>query len=367
MGSRRETVVRLCEAFLPETDVRNEYLHWNQIGFDHIAKDYGQGSGTTCGFLPHWLLWRLGCRDNTLVNRSCPDEGLTFRIGENLSIFQPTAKRPRPSWVPLDTEQKTRDAAAGRGPAPGDFVIIRGGFWKDADGNRTRDSAHIFVLLDVTQADGKKVVWRVAQTGVSNDALQQGGQIKTLTGELREGEVLEGNQMHKGPNLVFVADILGEEPNFPRRVIGYNNLDAVSFGAAPDESFTRLFQNRRTEAAINGPNKIMEWLGWWQLEPANGIIPLAPTYLLLDRGHEAYRLQKVNIGPHVCTAAGVWTRAGSKLEVEWDDGSPRQSWTITKTFVPREKTEGTPLVPSAGPLTRLKKAPTELPARWLAA
>ena len=32
--------------------------------FDHIAKDYG-GLGTTCGYLCHWLMWRLGS-DNTV-------------------------------------------------------------------------------------------------------------------------------------------------------------------------------------------------------------------------------------------------------------------------------------------------------------
>lgn len=143
-------IVALCKKLLPETTERSSFIHWHQVGFDSIAKDYGQGAGTTCGFLPHWLLWRFGCRDNTLVNRSSPPEGLSYLIGENLSIFMPnTAKKlARRSWVALDTEQKTRDAAAGKGPQQGDFVIIRGGYWMEkATGKRTRDSAHIFVLL----------------------------------------------------------------------------------------------------------------------------------------------------------------------------------------------------------------------------
>ncbi len=365
MESRRNLVARLCKLFLPETDDLNQLAHWKQIGFDHIAKDYGQGSGTTCGFLPHWLLWRLGCRDDTLVNRSCPDEGLTFRTGQNLSIFLPLNKRARPAWLALDSEPKTGDVANGKGPQRGDFVIIRGGLWKDSSGNRTRDSAHIFVLLDVIRADGKTVVWRVAQTGISNNAREQGGQIKTLTGELKDTDVMDGDSpQYKGPNLVFVADILGEEPNFPRRVIGYNNLDAVGFGATPDASFTTLFENRRGEAASNSPNAIMEWLGWWRLDSANGFIPSEPTYLLLDRGHEVYRLEKVNVGPHTCAAAGIWTRKGTTLDVQWDDGTPDQSWTVARTFVPNTQTTGTPLSARTGALSKLKKPPEDVPLRW---
>src|SRR5436305_6156829 len=107
MASMRDSVLTLCETFLPETTVRNDILHWTQIGFDHIAKNYGEGAGTTCGFLPHWLLWRLGCRDATLVNRTCRGEGFRFRISENLMIFQSIGKRVVSSWVPVKTADDT--------------------------------------------------------------------------------------------------------------------------------------------------------------------------------------------------------------------------------------------------------------------
>src|SRR5262249_27024735 len=166
----RDRIQELCEEFLPVTYDRNGCCHWHQIGFDHIAKDYGQGSGTTCGFLPHWLLWRLGCTDSSLVNRSSPGQGLKWPTGENLRSFS----RHAASYVKVDgaLSAAMADRKSGRGPKPGDFVIIRGGNWMNKEtGERDRDSAHIFVLIEVRKADGKEVEWKVAQTGISNDAL----------------------------------------------------------------------------------------------------------------------------------------------------------------------------------------------------
>lgn len=356
MPAPRDAIVKLCDTQLPETMDRPRYLHWGQVGFDNVAKDYGQGFGTTCGFLPHWLLWRFGCRDNTLVNRNEPAEGLSYRIGENLSIFQPGWKKPKPSWVALDNEQKTRDVANGKGPKPGDFVIIRGGYWTEkSTGLRTRDSAHIFVLLEVLKADGKKVTWRVAQSGVSNDAYQQGAHRTTLTGELREGEVKEGGQQHAGPNLVFVANILGEEPNFPRRVIGYCDLDKVAFGPAPAPRFLGMVDQRWTELADNQVMHIAKWLGWYEVASPGGFINRWKSYLVLDRGHTAYRLDR-DLGPYRCMARGVWVLRGSRVEVTWEDGT-RQSWTMASVFSPRVATTGTPISGNTGALTRVAQIP----------
>ena len=94
-----------------------------------------------------------------------------------------------------------------------------------------------------------------------------------------------------------------------------------------------------------------------------GLLMIGGT--LLERGHEVSRLERVCAGTYACKAAGIWTRDGSKLEIEWDDGTPDQSWTITSTFVPRESTTGVGLSKGAGPLTKLKKLPTEVPPRWV--
>lgn len=367
MAAPRDAIVELCKQFLPETTDMNKYVHWHEVGFDNIAKDYGQGMGTTCGFLPHWLLWRFGCRDNTLVNRSSPPEGLTYRIGENLSIFQPAPKRLRPSWMKMD-EQRTRDAATGKGgPKPGDFVIIRGGYWKNkSTGIRDVDSAHIFVLLDVLEANGKTVKWRVAQSGVSNNAFQQGAHITTLSGELREGEVLEANTQVKGPNLVFVANILGEEPNFPRRVMGYCDIDQVGFGAGPSATFTKLFDSRFRTATTNDVAKVNPWFGWYEIASPGGFIPLNKPYLLLHRGHEAFRVEK-GLGPYFCTARGLWTLSGKRIDIVWEGSTPDQSWTMATTYTPRTKTAGIPISGNTGQIVRvaqIPKTPAELMLHW---
>src|SRR5262249_31479690 len=66
-----------------------------------ICKNYQPGFGTSCGCLPHWLLWRLGCSDKSLVNRS--EVGYTYRPGQNISIVynHPKTKRsPQAAFLP---------------------------------------------------------------------------------------------------------------------------------------------------------------------------------------------------------------------------------------------------------------------------
>lgn len=357
MAAPRDAIVALCKQLLPETKDKNQFIHWQEIGFDNIAKDYGEGFGTTCGFLPHWLLWRFGCRDNTLVNRTSPPEGLTYRIGWNISMFTPDGKRTPPSWRTMN-EQRTRDAASGKGgPKPGDFVVVRGDYWLNkSTGKKDLDSQHIFVLLDVVEANGKTVNWRVAQAGQPNTAGQEGAQITTLTGELTEGEVMEAGGKVKGPNLVF-----GE-----RRVIGYCDIDQVGFGAGPGPKFLQLFDGRFRTSTTNDPAKVNPWFGWYEMTSPSGIIPLNKPYLLLHRGHEAFKLEK-GIGPYFCTARGLWTLTGKNIDIVWEDSTPDQSWTMATTYVPKMKTAGIPNNGNAGEIVRvaqLPKTPPELMLSW---
>ena len=371
MPAPREAIVALCDKLIPETNTRSAYLHWTQIGFDHIAKDYGQGSGTTCGFLPHWLLWRFGCGETALVNRSSPPDGTTYRIGANLSIFQPGKQTPRPSWVSADTAQATRDLAEGRGARPGDFIIIRGANWRDkTTGERTLDSAHIFVLLKVLEATGKRVRWRVAQSGVSNDAMQQGAQITVLTGELREGDMPYGTGTKPGPHLVFTTNILNEEPNFPRRVIGYTNLDALPFGTPPSPGFLRLFEDRWQTGTTNAAASIQPWLGFYDMSDPGGFMPLHVPRLLLHRGHEAFRITRT-LGSYGCAARGRWLLSGSRVDVEWEDGAPSQAWTMTRSYVPKFSVTGAALTKHTGNLVQtlaltpsLPKGPPDMSGAW---
>jgi hypothetical protein len=71
----RSAAVALCGSYLP--------CNRGDPHFNEIARDYG-GIGTTCGYLPAWMLWRLGCRDPRIVNRNEPADGLTYRPAMNI-------------------------------------------------------------------------------------------------------------------------------------------------------------------------------------------------------------------------------------------------------------------------------------------
>jgi len=72
----RAQAMTLCQSYLP--------CNRGDAHYQEIAKDFG-GIGTTCGYLPAWMLWRLGCRNNAIVNRSEPDDGLAYTIAGNMT------------------------------------------------------------------------------------------------------------------------------------------------------------------------------------------------------------------------------------------------------------------------------------------
>lgn len=112
---------------------------WDDSTFQEIINgDYG-GIGTTCGYLPHWLIWRLGCRTKSLVNRTDADNGLTYVIGKNIARLR---------WNPLFKVYN------GSTPLPGDIVYISAG---------TPNSEHVFCFL--SEDNG---TWTSADAGQRN-------------------------------------------------------------------------------------------------------------------------------------------------------------------------------------------------------
>jgi hypothetical protein len=77
-GNLRDKAMKLCALYLP--------CFRGDAHFAEICQDFG-GLGTTCGYLPGWILFRLGCRDRNLVNRSAAEQGLVYRAGANLSAL----------------------------------------------------------------------------------------------------------------------------------------------------------------------------------------------------------------------------------------------------------------------------------------
>lgn len=74
--SLRASAIALCQLYLPCTR--------GDAHYQELCKDFG-GIGTTCGYLPAWLWFRLGCRDAGLVNRADAQQGLVYRVGQNIA------------------------------------------------------------------------------------------------------------------------------------------------------------------------------------------------------------------------------------------------------------------------------------------
>lgn len=78
-GSLRGNALALLELYLPATR--------GDAHFAEMTKNFG-GVGTTCGYLPSFLLYRIGVRDARIVNRVEPDipaNNTQNTIGQNIS------------------------------------------------------------------------------------------------------------------------------------------------------------------------------------------------------------------------------------------------------------------------------------------
>lgn len=111
--------------------------------FSEVCKDF-EGSGTTCGFLCHWLLWKLGVRDPTIVNRSEPGDGLKYRVGMNIASIFRGGKSPWHKMKPGDT------------PEPGDVCFISNG---------PPSTEHVFVFFSQEVDDSGSITWNTADGG----------------------------------------------------------------------------------------------------------------------------------------------------------------------------------------------------------
>ncbi len=132
----RTRAVELCRAYVP--------CDKGDAVFDEICRDYGD-IGTTCGYLPSWLIWRLGAKASRLVNRTDSVRGFTYRVGKNIATIR---------WQP-----EFRLYISGMQPEPGDVFFVSDG---------PPESEHVGIVLDV-EGD----VWTCAEGGQRNQENQQ--------------------------------------------------------------------------------------------------------------------------------------------------------------------------------------------------
>ena len=120
--------------------------------YHEVCRGYSPGFGTTCGFLVHWMLWKLGCTDAKLVNRSEP--GLTYTVGANISK--------------LYNYTNLRNPFGRFAPEPGDILIID-------DANVQNLHTHTFVVLDAATA-GQTITMSTGEAGNARPGDPEGTQ-----------------------------------------------------------------------------------------------------------------------------------------------------------------------------------------------
>lgn len=110
--------------------------------FAEIAKDW-TGGGTTCGFLVHWLLFRLGYRNAHVVNRNEPEAGLKYVDGANISRVWCGGHPPFQRFK------------MGTLPEKGDILFLSNG---------PPNTEHVEVFMDAEQREDG-LYWRMAAGG----------------------------------------------------------------------------------------------------------------------------------------------------------------------------------------------------------
>lgn len=157
--------VKLCRGYLP-CDLGDGKFH-------EICKDWGS-VGTTFGYLPHWLMWRLGCRNPNIVNRNEPADLLRYIPGRNISMIWNAGHSP---FVPFKP---------GMLPEPGDIGFISNG---------RPITEHVFVFLSCVPAvDPDSYQLEVAEAGQVNAQSKQCARIHNprMSSGLIGGRHLQG-------------------------------------------------------------------------------------------------------------------------------------------------------------------------------
>jgi len=142
--------------------------------YQDVCKGYEPNHGTSCTFLPHWMLLQLGVSaqnmskgvpnmskdDNqkprpvirTLINRTDLARGTTFRGGDGVSVIANS-----PAFVTMKKWPNVND------PAPGDIVVIQ-----SVPYNQSHE--HVFVFLGKLS----DALWDTGESGQASSNAKNG-------------------------------------------------------------------------------------------------------------------------------------------------------------------------------------------------
>lgn len=186
----RDLAMNLLTAYLPTTT--------GDAHFGEIAKDFG-GVGTTCGYLPGWLMWRLGVVDPQIVNREEPADNLHYAVGMNIARMVSGGKALG-AW---------RTPEGGARPKLGDLCY----YAMDppqAKSDGTKDyHEHVNVAIDTTGDE-----WKSADAGRTNPK--------------------DGKQMAEFVTRKRFSDGRIDYYGGPRKLIGWVDLSALPFTKPPN-------------------------------------------------------------------------------------------------------------------------------------
>jgi hypothetical protein len=183
-----------------------------------VCPGYSVGYGTTCGFLCHFLMWRLGVKDAKRVNWNDPNRGLNSVAGDNIRRIYLGGAAPFIQCASTGKGLKMANPMLrGARPRLGDIVFIY-------EPGGPQSSEHVFVFKSEEKRGGE-LIWHTAEAG-------QPGEKGSTDSRMRERRVLMPDG--KDPNAPTTLNEIGE-PDFAlrrntnRTVIGWLDIGSLEY------------------------------------------------------------------------------------------------------------------------------------------
>lgn len=204
----------------------DEYVpfKWGDAHSKEICPGYSPGFGTTCGFLCHWLMWRLGVKDASRVNWTDEKRGLKAMPGDNIKRIYKGGEAPFIRCASYDKGISIPNPmTTGARPRTGDIVFLYrpGGVQADE---------HVFVFISEERIVDE-VFWNTAEAG------QPGANNLSTDARFRKRRILLPKQPTPGalkPDPAAYCDEV-KDPDFAvrrsanRTIIGWLDLGNLDY------------------------------------------------------------------------------------------------------------------------------------------
>ncbi|WP_448951556.1 hypothetical protein [Labrys neptuniae] len=181
-----------------------------------VCVGYGVGHGTTCGFLCHFLMWRLGVKDRTRVNWNDPSRGLNMVASDNIRRIYLGGTSPFVTCASTAKGVKMLNPlVVGQRPQLGDIVFV-------FEPGGLQSTEHVFVFRK-EERRGNELIWHTSEAG-------QPGAKGSTDARQRERRVLMSSRIDQPTFLNEVS-----EPDFRlrrssnRAIIGWLDIGSLEY------------------------------------------------------------------------------------------------------------------------------------------